>query len=70
MNHVLNAFVLAVFFAPMALLVAANLLAYRPARGGDGILGLAAVPAAAQPPFPAAAASPAEEAFEELRRAA
>jgi len=60
--------VLATFFAPMALLVAVNLLAYRPLRGGDGLLDLPAP--AARAPQPAAEAAPSEELYPELRRAA
>jgi len=69
MNSYFDLLVLAALFVPVALMVAANLAAYRSPGAGDGLLGLPlAEPSAMPQPIPAAR----EEAVElpELREAA
>lgn len=66
MNSVFDLLVLAVFFAPMALMVAINLATYRPSRDLQGLLALPVAPGTPTDVNPAAERPQPEE----LRRAA
>jgi hypothetical protein len=69
MNSYFDLLVLAALFVPVALIVAANLAAYRSTGTGEGLLALPPAGPAAEPQ-PAALAAQAAEELPELRRAA
>lgn len=69
MNSYFDLLVLAALFVPVALIVAANLAAYRSPGAGEGLLGLPAREAEAEP-WPAAAGAAQAEELAELRKAA
>jgi hypothetical protein len=69
MNSYFDLLVLAALFVPVALIVAANLAAYRSSGTGEGLLALPAAGPEAEPQ-PAPQAAHAAEELPEMRRAA